>query len=407
MKNKLKRFKWLIFNTATIIINIFIKRDKRIWLFGAWMGNKFADNSRFLFQYIHENLEQSHIHEVVWVTRNKAVYDELSHMGYKVFMCGTKESLYYHFKAGVHLICNMYDDIAEHPGDIDGRFSWGATKIQLWHGVGIKACGGLRKNIIKPRRNKPFAWITKTGFLTPGGWNKSYWLVTSAENGRVALCDHGAVTHQKLIYSSYPRFNNAIKLLDSEKTILNQILQRKKSGYRVVIYLPTFREDYRKFVQPNKIDGFVEYLLENKILWIEKKHFASNLQDNIDGTNILVLKQEFDVNILFDYCDLIITDYSSVITDAIAKNIRTLNYVPDYDYYTEEDRGFVADFSLYNPGILVKQHSDLISEINKTLSENYFDLETSEKYLKTKEFLIGEKIDNYSTILDKIWKIVS
>ena len=45
-------------NIITIFFNLFIKRDKKIWLFGAWMGDTFSDNPRFLFQFLHCNKNQ-------------------------------------------------------------------------------------------------------------------------------------------------------------------------------------------------------------------------------------------------------------------------------------------------------------------------------------------------------------
>ena len=41
-----------LINLLVFIANLFIRRDKKVLLFGSWMGNRFADNSRFLFQHL-------------------------------------------------------------------------------------------------------------------------------------------------------------------------------------------------------------------------------------------------------------------------------------------------------------------------------------------------------------------
>ncbi len=57
------------------------------------MGEKFADNSRFLFQYLHQEKQELLLKRVIWVTRNKNLKDELSEMGYEVYLCGSLKVL--------------------------------------------------------------------------------------------------------------------------------------------------------------------------------------------------------------------------------------------------------------------------------------------------------------------------
>lgn len=52
-------------------------RNKRIVLVGAWMGTKFADNSRYLYQYLFANKKKLGLKKVIWITRNKDVNELL------------------------------------------------------------------------------------------------------------------------------------------------------------------------------------------------------------------------------------------------------------------------------------------------------------------------------------------
>ena len=145
MKKVLKFIYVWIQNLCIFLLNLFIWRSKQIWLFGSWMGEKFADNSRFLFQYIDENKKTFGIKKVIWVTKNPDVLNELRLHGYECYLFNSKKSFYYHIKSGVHVICNSSAS-KRFCNDIRTNLSFGAKKIQLWHGVGIKAVGNLKSS---------------------------------------------------------------------------------------------------------------------------------------------------------------------------------------------------------------------------------------------------------------------
>ena len=81
-------------------------RDNSIVLIGAWFGNRFADNSRYLFQYLSENKVALGLTHVIWVTRSSSVCKTIRQMGYECYMMDSEESIAYHKKAGIHIICN-------------------------------------------------------------------------------------------------------------------------------------------------------------------------------------------------------------------------------------------------------------------------------------------------------------
>ncbi len=45
-------------------------KKKNLWLFGAWAGNRYADNSAVFYEYLLRETDQ----EVVWCTKNKEPY---------------------------------------------------------------------------------------------------------------------------------------------------------------------------------------------------------------------------------------------------------------------------------------------------------------------------------------------
>lgn len=384
-------------NLYTLSYNIFNHRDNGIWLFGAWMGEKFSDNSRFLFQYLHENKGKYGIEKVVWVTRNKEVLDEVKKQGYEAYLIGTEESKYYHLKAGVHVICNSRS------ADISAEYSFGAKKIQLWHGNGIKASGKMTRKE-KPTLKEVFWDNMVKPLLWPGFWFYCYWLASSEESKRVLVNDSGALD-SKIIIANSPRLCQCLKYSEKEKNVLEDILRYKMNGYRIILYLPTFRTANQIIVEPLDINGFSKFLSDNSIIWIEKRHSAEKVSKNIPKkeNNIYYLDKDFDVNILYDYIDVLVSDYSSATTDAIFKDVVTMEYCPDFKYFQNNDRGFVGNYNNYHIGNTVFDADDLEYTILKCLKE---DISINANHHKVKKFLFDENKADYDEIMKAILGVI-
>ncbi len=390
MRSILMHLKWMAYNIFTMISNIFIRRDDGIWLIGSWMGNRYADNSRYLYQYLSKNKLKYNIKKVVWVSSNEKIVSELTRNGYECYLMKSKKGIYFHLKAGVHVICNMHENVNGYSGDIYGRFSWNAKKLQICHGVGIKATGVMRSDINKlPHQSfvkKILSNICNKSIFIPGGWNKAYWLATSEQNKKVQIED-SCIESSRIFISSYPRYLKSSFYLEEEKEVIEYIKNKKKNGYVVVSYFPTFRSNYDEYIDPLKDDEFMKELSESNILWVEKTHYAS-IEDIEEkkANNILTLESEFDINIILSEFDIVVSDYSSVITDALVNDIVTISYTPDYDYYKEKDRGFIAEYEVYNPGEHVYTPQELMECIKHKIEFgiNYSDLsklETSKRIL--------------------------
>ena len=311
------------------------------------------------------------------------------------------KSYYYHLKAGVHLICNVNATGLSFTGDILGTLSWGAIKIQLWHGVGLKACGKMRNTTYISKNS----WIKKmlkkisVGLSSPGNWFNYFFLVTSAENERVILQDR-ELPQQNLIKALYPRLCPCICLTQAEKKWIQQLQNLKKQGKKIILYLPTFREISKHFVIPSQILGFEQFLSEHHIAWIEKKHRADSEMSSTEAVSYLQLPKEFDVNVLYPYIDMLITDYSSASSDAIFWNKLTVEYCPDYNDYKDQDRGFVAPWDQYHVTALpVIQPSQLFEQILEQLNRPTL---YKDKREKVKRFLFEGHSQNYADIMSSI-----
>ena len=129
------KIKLILENITLAVQSLFWRRNRDTILFGGWFGERFADTSRFLFQFLSDNKKLYKLSHVVWVTRSHQVCEEIRSLGYEAYIIGTSESDYFHKRASIHFICNMSNVTSGYETDIDTKFSFGAKRVNLWHGV--------------------------------------------------------------------------------------------------------------------------------------------------------------------------------------------------------------------------------------------------------------------------------
>lgn len=392
-----------LINIFTIFVNLFIRRDKEIILFGSWMGDKFTDNPRFLFQYLYEHIEEYNIKKIIWVTRNKAVYNMLRDAQYEVYMMHSIKSIYYHFKAGVHMICNISFPVKGYAGDIMGQFSGNAIKINMFHGVAIKAGKSTGENSKKQGIIGKIRYVLRNSnifnsIFTVGYWNKAYQLSTGEECTRRDSIFCG-VDPNLFIESGYPRNCKPIKLMPQEQEIVDYIREHNK----VILYVPTFRE-HGEVPHPLSDEKLLLYIVEKGYLWVEKPHPAAKNTVRIEGfnNNVLYLDSSFDINVVLPEISILISDYSSVSYDAIAFDKPVLYYAPDYKYYLTSERGFLCDYLSLIAGFEATSVEELINKLEKAFFDPEYRNKLIEKSKDEKKFVLNANKEDCGQIIDSI-----
>lgn len=409
------KLKNLLFNLLTFIMNVFIWRDPKVWLFGAWMGKRFADNPRFLYQYLYEHKEKYKVSRLIWVTDNPEIIGELKELGYEVYLKKSFKGIFWHLRSGVHFVSNYYAATFGQSGDILGVLSAGATKIQLWHGVGLKATGLLRvgyfsessslTNVIRKKvlYNKA---LLGNKIFSPGCWSKRKQLATSEENKRVVIEDVG-VPREQIFIGGYPRLFTSEILLKSEKHVLNKI-REMSTGKTIVLYCPTFREKKQSdsgYQNPIEDKDFRDFLWTHDFVWLEKRHAASTFHFAAQEDEFVhFLDSQFDVNLIYDSIDILLTDFSSASSDCIYKGKKVLSFVPDYDEYCNEERGLLCKYEKYYPGIVTKSLDELKIGLMETKSSQYYSDKRRRKYDECRSFLYENHPDNMEWVVDQIIK---
>ncbi len=380
------KIKIVFSNFVWFLRSLFWRRETSIVLFGSWFGEKFADNSRFLFQYLSAHKENYGLTHVVWVTKNLNLRDELRELGYESYEFGSEESKYYHKKAKYHIICNSS---CGHNADIEILYSFGAVRVNLWHGIGVVKRFGKASQAVLRNQNQHklvysvISWLQQTRFwrlffVYPGGWGDFYLLSPNEISNKQFRESFGYIPQSRLIQSTYPRVHPNYALLKKEKSVLEKIKQYNK----IVLYMPTFRLGKQSILFSDLGRSLKDILKKENILWIQKAHSADNFIERGElEENILALSPNFETNVIFPYISLLVTDYSSVATDARYFNKPVLFYMPDYEDYKKGENGLTDEAEellsgprFYDVDSLRRQIVHLVFNPNMAKPQNYTEI---------------------------------
>jgi CDP-glycerol glycerophosphotransferase len=407
LKRRISEFNYIIYDSVHTFIH---HRDSNVILIGSWMGTKFADNSRFLYQYLYENKHSLGLKKVIWVTRNPEVNKELNKLGYESYMIGSKDSNYWHLKAGIHIICNQHEEIPSMNllPDIDTKYSYGAKKVNLWHGVGMKSIGATsnadkRQSNISAKVN----WRRKhrfiTSLITCGGWSEAFFLCTSKINARVNYNNSGQ-PEDRMFISAYPRNCKCLQLLPEEEKIINQVKQYKGA----ILYLPTFRDKKSGYVHPLESVLLCNFIKESGWVWIEKPHTADSERSKFKKRTcpMIELDSNFDVNVLYDHIDCVLSDYSSAAFDGAYRGLPTILYTPDIEQYKNGSGGLLPNFEEYLEPLICKTEDTLFKNISEVINRTYLTKERKSTLYKIRKDYFDDRDSSYEIIWNDILRVI-
>ena len=229
-------------------------------------------------------------------------------------------------------------------------YSFGAKRVNLWHGVGVvKGVGCASKEYQRRKEKHKLIYAVKESLerielyrqfvIGTGGWGDFYFL-SPTETDTKQFSQFSYIPQKNFIESQYPRTCPCVRLTPREQ----EILAYMKHYDKVVMYLPTFRTGSNRFDFSNIAEQLEDVLEKENILWVQKAHSASSTVLNQEEQgHILNLEPAFDINVLMPHCDLLVTDYSSAASDARFFRKPVLFYVPDLEEYTNGDNGITPE----------------------------------------------------------------
>lgn len=383
-------------------INVFfnickiIPKNKKIWIFGAWQGDKYSDNSRYFYEYLmKKNLDKEL--KIIWITCNKDILKKPNIK--KSYLANSLKGIWYKLRAGVVFYTNgMYDF-----GRID--LSKGAYKVALWHGMPLKRIYFAGNKYIKYSKWQKILRKIKNALYS--NIDRDLTISTSKEMSK-NLKECFRIEDDEIIITGQPRND---LLVCEEKIKIEEILSNVKFKYKkefekIITYMPTYRANptlsnglKKNIISLVKNNRLKEELENKNALLIIKLHYLMELKIDDKNENIIFLRDK-DIECtqkLLKITDVLITDYSSVFIDFILqKNKNLIFYGFDSEEYFESDMGLFYKYeNIFDE--IIKTEAELVNKIKELLNTDESNTE------KINEFFNKES-KNFNSFSEKLYK---
>ncbi|SFV50366.1 CDP-glycerol:poly(glycerophosphate) glycerophosphotransferase [hydrothermal vent metagenome] len=157
---------------------------------------------------------------------------------------------------------------------------------------------------------------------------------------------------------------------------LNELMSQisnSNDGCSTLLYAPTWRDDHSFSIEEAiDIDTLDKFLGANRLHMYCKPHPSdkSDYGRLIQAENITLSSKDDDIYILLARSDILITDYSSMLFEALYLNKEVILFCPDYESYQSNSRTFYRDPCVEMGLASVEDTESLIKTISATLQNN-------------------------------------
>ncbi len=290
-----------------------ICRKTNRWVFGAWRGERYTDNTRAFFEYINETHPEI---ETLWITKNKALYQRLKDKGIAVAMTNS-------WKGRWWMLTAKYAFVSDAASDLTPRLLNHAKIMQLWHGMPLKVIEKKQRDF--ERRNISTWKKIKTRFrqiVLPYEF-PTYSMTLSTSQTFTQIMSEAFEMDSKDVWEIGLTRNDY--LFESKTESLIKEVNAKYANPRKYFYMPTWRDTY--FSNNEAFDPFsldfdlakMESVLEKaNAVFFYKGHFLGTDPNNAIVSRRLITIGDADYDELYTVVkdvDVLITDYSSIYFD--------------------------------------------------------------------------------------------
>lgn len=362
-------FSYLIGFLLIIPILYFIPKQKNRICFIGRDNGLFLDNTKHLYLYL-QSIKIFNNFDIFFITEDKNTYNLLKQNEIPVFLYPSYQSI---LKLSTSNI--LFVDNYQWIFNLKYFLLFYSYKIQLWHGIGFKKLG---RTLVYEKNNLPLSRKLIEFFglyleqLLP-----NYNLFISTSEFYTNKVFRPAFRMKNIKEYGYPRNdilkrdfknNNVNIFINTDNKSLESCKQFKESGYKLVLYAPTFRDS--KSSNNITFTSFIDYCEKNRIKLIFKSHpdFVNNSFKN--NTNIINYNNNCDVYPLLPLIDLLITDYSSIYMDYLLLNKPVIFYAHDLHEYIKSNRAIQFDYEWITPGPKCYDEFELIETVTQILVNN-------------------------------------
>jgi len=349
MKGFLVRFFRLLSNSISLPlywVSLVVPRSPNIWVFGAWFGRSYTDNSKWLFESVCR--KELNV-RAIWLTREKSVVEKVRREGWEAYLINSPRGYWSCCRAGLAVACCGNQDV--------NRLGISrARKLQLWHGSPMKRIGLDDKFAQRDPSSFAKALQDIWRFMFPFVVERWDRCIACSDTFREYMASAFGISIDQVSITGYPRNDILLGAVAPEVEIIEG---PKVSGTvkHVILYAPTHRQEGRKDIALlSSLDlESAEKMLKEKdaVLIIKMHHYHQDKNPNIDLDGMKsriwwVRKEDVpEINPLLNYTDILITDYSGVYFDYLLLD-RPIVFAPfDLEHYLAGDRELYDDYERF------------------------------------------------------------
>lgn len=388
-RSVLQKCKLLVILLIKSILGI-VPKDKDLILFSAWNGQRYADSSMYLFEYLLHREK----HKAFWYTKNKSLFHELKTKEVPVVYSRSLKGIWMQIRA-IMLVSSIQ------LGDFNPYLLKNCIYFDLGHGFPIKESG-----FEQPDCTQYFIKYTMTVRQSI-----QYYMLASSEFTKNITCRAFRMAPSHVAFCGFPRIDVFFDPL--LRVGVNDSLKDIIKGKTVISYLPTHRAMGKEPVNCDKVFCLqdIQTICEkHNAVFLIKKHFfhvkeiedVSMFSRIVDITPYIVETQ----TLLFD-TDILVTDYSACAIDYVVLDRPIIFHAYDLELFLERERNLYVPFESNHAGYKTYTASDFSAALDKILTQGNDDEHSfGREELKRRYFdgdcPIGCSRDELSRIIDKM-----
>ncbi len=388
--NKLKIISTIIIKLFCYLIANIIPKNKTVWVFGAWYGQKYNDNPKAFFEYV--NKHHSDKQKAIWITKNNDVIETIKENGYLAYHETSLLGLWNQFRASKAIVCqSLHDDV----------FSPAVGKktevVQLWHGIPLKK---IMYDAFDTNKNNKNIFGRLIDHLSPYNEHRNDIIVATSPLTQKLLAKAFRAKPSQVLTCGFPR--NDVFFEDADNS--------DKTQFKC-IYMPTFRGGISSECDLFERYGFdfntmEEQLTKHNIQLTLRMHPVNKpptqIVEQIKKSTVIKLDESNDIYQSINQYDCLITDYSSVYIDFLLSN-KPIVFAPfDLEEYKKRERSlyFVFEEVTLNPYCYTWNE---IVERLVSLKNNDISTEYQNEYIALKDKYHNKPLEGLSPFSTKLY----
>ena len=327
---KIRNIIYIFLSSIFKFLDFIFYKQKNLIAF-AQKNNLFSDNSRAFFEYIiRNNIEFAPVWFVDDEAQKKKIQKKYGYTNIKII--NSIDGLITLLKAKTVVVSNSLHDFFPFFSPSNRK-----EAIQIWHGI---------------------KWTKKFEYPNNNFTKELTIICASSEDHKTLISTGNKIDPDKIFITGLPRNDNFFNIDNHFDNL--PINLKKDFSKKVILYAPTHRENlvsiFFPFVDKN-LNELNNFLRDNNAIIYLRPHINDTNKeseqwikyfDEINQSQIksLTFREFEDIHQLLPLINVLITDYSTIYTDAMLLNIPTIFIPYDIEWYKKKEALYTITIKL-------------------------------------------------------------